>query len=215
MNPAPEPETTTLSAVGAALADRGFAVVPGFLDGAAVATLREEAVALRDGGSLREASVGRGEEKRVRAGIRGDETHWLEPADPTTAQRGYWAAMESLRATLNRELYLGLFDLEAHLARYPPGAFYKPHLDCHRGVSTRVVSAIVYLNDDWSPDDGGHLRLFTDRAAGIAGPCRDVAPESGTLVLFLSADFWHEVLPARRERFSLTGWFRRRGDTAV
>jgi SM-20-related protein len=30
------------------------------------------------------------------------------------------------------------------------------------------------------------------------------------LVTFLSARFIHEVLPARRERYSLTGWLKRR-----
>jgi SM-20-related protein len=37
-----------------------------------------------------------------------------------------------------------------------------------------------------------------------------VAPVGGTLVAFLSERFHHEVLPARRERYSLTGWFTRR-----
>ena len=37
----------------------------------------------------------------------------------------------------------------------------------------------------------------------------DVQPEAGTLVLFRSADLPHEVLPARRERWSVAGWFRR------
>jgi len=40
---------------------------------------------------------------------------------------------------------------------------------------------------------------------------QDVPPEGGTLVCFMSERFWHEVLPARRLRLSLTGWFRRRG----
>jgi SM-20-related protein len=39
---------------------------------------------------------------------------------------------------------------------------------------------------------------------------RDVLPVAGTLVCFLSDRFEHEVLPATRERLSLTGWFRRR-----
>jgi len=30
-------------------------------------------------------------------------------------------------------------------------------------------------------------------------------------VCFLSERFEHEVLPAKRERVALTGWFRRRG----
>jgi len=37
-----------------------------------------------------------------------------------------------------------------------------------------------------------------------------ISPEGGTLVAFLSGRFEHEVLPATRERYSLTGWFRRR-----
>ncbi len=36
-------------------------------------------------------------------------------------------------------------------------------------------------------------------------------PQLGTLAVFLSANLPHEVLPATRERLSLTGWFRRRG----
>jgi len=36
----------------------------------------------------------------------------------------------------------------------------------------------------------------------------DIYPRDGRLVLFLSADFEHEVLPAARERLSVAGWFR-------
>ena len=38
----------------------------------------------------------------------------------------------------------------------------------------------------------------------------EILPQSGRLVLFLSARFLHEVMPARRERLSITGWFKRR-----
>jgi SM-20-related protein len=37
----------------------------------------------------------------------------------------------------------------------------------------------------------------------------DILPLGGRLVLFLSDLIEHEVLPARRERYSITGWFRR------
>ena len=68
------------------------------------------------------------------------------------------------------------------------------------------MSAVFYLNPDWQAEQGGALRLYlTD------GSTHDVLPEAGTLVVFLSADLPHEVLPATRERLSLTGWFRRRG----
>jgi SM-20-related protein len=40
----------------------------------------------------------------------------------------------------------------------------------------------------------------------------DVVPTGGCLVVFLSGEVPHEVMPATRERLSLTGWFRRRGN---
>jgi len=205
-----EPAPTAPDEIAGALADPGYAVVPHFLDEATGLALLAEIRASRERGDLHEAAVGRGGEKQVRSEIRSDHVLWLDPAALSPAQSRYWEALETVRASLNRELFLGLFDLEAHLACYPPGAFYKAHLDCHRGVSVRTVSAILYLNRDWTPDDGGLLRLYTDREAGTSGPFLDIAPEFGKLVLFLSADFWHEVLPAKRERFSLTGWFRKR-----
>lgn len=205
-----EPAPTELGKIAAALNDLGYAVVPNFLDENICLGLLEEIRLSREGGGLREAAVGRGGEKQVHGEIRSDHVLWLDRAELSPAQACYWSALESVRISLNRELFLGLFDLEAHLACYPPGAFYKAHLDCHRGVSARTVSAILYLNRDWTPDDGGLLRLYTDREAGTLGSFADIAPEFGKLVLFLSADFWHEVLPTRRERFSLTGWFRKR-----
>jgi SM-20-related protein len=211
----PEPGSVSLADAAAALAEPGFAVVRDFLDEATVGALRDETEAFRDRGILREAAVGRGGEKGVRSEIRGDRVLWLDPLALTEPQSRYWEAMESVRVDLNRTLFLGLFDLEAHLASYAPGTFYKPHLDCHRGGSARLVSAIVYLNDRWTAEDGGQLRLYTDPEAGVSGPALDIFPEAGKLVLFRSADFWHEVLPARRERFSLTGWFRKRDDTPV
>lgn len=199
-------------AVAGALGDFGYAVVPGFLDAAAAAALRAELVAMGESGALTEAAVGRGEEREVRSEIRGDETLWLDPGRPTEVQRPYWTAMEDLRTHLNRELFLGLFDVEAHYARYPAGAFYKPHLDCHLGGSPRVVSAVLYLNPAWRPEDGGRLRFYTDPAAGIDGPALEIVPELGTLAVFLSADYWHEVLPSRRERLSVTAWLRHRSE---
>jgi SM-20-related protein len=122
----------------------------------------------------------------------------------------YLALMDGLRQGLNRELYLGLDDYECHFAWYPPGAFYQKHLDRFRDDDRRAVSAVFYLNPDWQAEQGGALRLYlADETT------RDVQPQAGSLLVFLSADLPHEVLPASRERLSLTGWFRRRGDGVV
>ena len=43
-------------------------------------------------------------------------------------------------------------------------------------------------------------------------PYLDVEPTGGTMVAFLSGRFHHEVLEAKRERMSLTGWFKTRSD---
>ena len=105
---------------------------------------------------------------------------------------------------LNRELMLGLDELEAHFAMYAPGTRYAKHRDRFRDDDARVLSSVLYLNDDWQESDGGALRLYLpDRHL-------DVYPSAGKLVLFLSADFEHEVLAATRDRLSIAGWFRRR-----
>lgn len=115
--------------------------------------------------------------------------------------------MDGLRQAINQGLFLGLEDFECHFALYPPGAFYKRHLDRFRDDDRRMVSAVLYLNEGWQPEDGGQLRMFLDGDRE-----HDVQPRAGTLVVFLSGDVPHEVLPAGRERLSLTGWFRRRGN---
>ncbi len=71
-----------------------------------------------------------------------------------------------------------------------------------------MISCILYLNPDWTPEDGGLLRIYPPDATDEAGI--DVVPHAGTFVCFLSDRIPHEVLPARRERFSLTGWMHRK-----
>jgi SM-20-related protein len=140
--------------------------------------------------------------------IRGDDTCWLE--EPLfEAERLLLADMEQLRLELNREAYLGLFDLEMHYAWYPPGAGYARHVDQLRGREDRLVSVVIYLNESWIPADGGQLRLFDAHSA------RDVEPVAGRLVAFVTAGREHAVLPTQRDRLSLTGWFRRRPQGAA
>jgi SM-20-related protein len=106
---------------------------------------------------------------------------------------------------LNRTLWLGLDDFESHFACYAPSTGYARHLDCFRDDACRTVSAVLYLNQDWLPHQGGALRLHLG-----SGSAHDIAPVGGRLVLFLSAAIEHEVRPATRARLSLAGWFRRR-----
>ncbi|HTS53452.1 MAG TPA: 2OG-Fe(II) oxygenase [Burkholderiales bacterium] len=194
--------------VADALAERGWACMHEFLPDALWRALAAEVQAEHARGRLRAAGVGRGADYRLAGDVRGDRIRWLETTAVSRPLREALSRLDALRGTLNRELQLGLFEFEGHFALYPAGAGYRIHRDQHRGSRLRVVSCVLYLNAQWEAAHGGALRLYFDEAAEQAH-C-DVLPEGGTLVCFLSERFWHEVLPARRERLSLAGWFRRR-----
>ena len=196
--------------IAESIAEHGYAIVPEFFPSSFISLLREEALALQEKGKLKQASIGQAEHNQLDNRIRGDLIHWLDHEDQVnTTQQQFSATMEALRETLNQHFYLGLFELEQHFAIYPPGAVYRKHLDQFRGNEERQVSCILYLNQDWKEEYGGQLRLYLNGEA--AEPYIDTVPMGGTLVVFLSGRFWHEVLPASRPRISLTGWFRKRG----
>ena len=171
--------------------------------------LRDECTLAFDKGDFRRAGVGRGGNLEVREEIRRDHVLWIEPGVATVEQEIWLATLETLRLALNQRFFLGLFDYEGHFAIYPTGGFYKPHLDRHAGTSDRIMTIILYLNEDWQPGDGGELKLWTTPRAR-EGEFQLIEPLMGTVVCFLAEDFWHEVLPATKQRMSITGWFRQR-----
>ena len=173
------------------------------LDPCLVQALLDNLSELREQEALHRAGVGRETAFQVRPDIRGDRIRWLSRSDPVQAR--FLDQMEILRLALNRYLFLGLFEFEAHYAHYPEGAGYKRHFDSFRGAANRVISLVAYLNHDWQPEDEGELVLYNK-----AGECvvETIAPHAGRLVLFLSEEIPHEVMPSRRDRFSIAGWFR-------
>jgi SM-20-related protein len=190
------------------LAERGFAIEGSFLPLADVAALRAEAQRRHAAGELRPARVGRGAGAQRAVSIRGDEIGWLDVASATPPERALLARFDALRLALNRALFLGLVELEAHYARYAPGAGYARHVDRFRDDDARVISLVLYLNEAWHPEDGGELRLFADAEA--REPLRTIEPRGGTLVAMRAEAIHHEVALARRERWSVAGWLRRR-----
>ncbi|UCL86796.1 2OG-Fe(II) oxygenase [Pseudomonas sp. HS-18] len=191
------------------LAEKGWSQQDAFLPDALIAELATECRARDAAGKLAAAAIGRGDGQAVREGIRGDRIQWLEPGQSKACDL-YLGALDELRRQINRSLYLGLEDFEGHFALYPPGAFYQKHLDRFRDDDRRTVSAVFYLNRDWSVEQGGELRMYFPDERTL-----DLPPLAGRLVVFLSGEFPHEVLPASHERLSLTGWFRRRGDAPL
>jgi SM-20-related protein len=195
----------TPQAIADALADPGWCVVPDYLSRDAVIALRDECLASHAAGNFHRAGVGSGHAE-IRAEIRGDQVLWIDETEAGTALKQVLDQLETLRVTVNSNLFLGLFDIELHFAVYPPGAGYRRHLDRFQDDDRRALTIILYLNTDWHDDDGGLLRFWP----GASDEVMEISPQGGTLVAFLSDRFWHEVAPTRRQRMSLTGWFRRR-----
>ena len=184
--------------IAAALETAGRIVLPACLPPALSAALRQRAVAVE--GGMSRAGIGRG--RSLNDAVRGDAIRWLGQDD--AAEAAYLAWMERLRLGLNRRLFLGLFDYEAHFAVYQPGAYYRKHLDAFPGASNRLLTTVYYLNPQWTPADGGELRIY-DLDGGLL---ENVAPEFGKMALFLSATHPHEVAATRQKRLSIAGWFR-------
>jgi SM-20-related protein len=188
---------------GAALLNCGIAVDDGFISEPRVGELIRCAERRRNRGDFMAARVGAEHRSQRREDIRGDRTCWF--AEPLfEEERALLSDLEQLRLDLNRGGYLGLFDLELHYAWYAPGTGYARHVDQPLGRGRRKVSLVLYLNESWTPDSGGELRIFDGDEA------RDIEPLAGRLVCFLTAGREHAVLPTRRDRLSVSGWFLQR-----
>ncbi len=187
------------------LAQHGWSVQESFLSTELTQSLKETLISFRENGMLKQAGIGRKNNFHIEQSIRSDEIAWFDESNLNVQQKKFLDITQQLQDAINEKLYLGLFELEIHFALYAPNAFYKRHLDQHKNQDTRVVTIIAYLNEAWRKEDGGELQLYLNDGKTII-----IYPNAGTLVCFMSAEFEHEVLPAKRERASLTGWFRKR-----
>lgn len=199
------------------LSEHHYCVIDQFLAEPMVAALHALAQTRRQAGLTHQAGTGKA--ATTNPSLRGDQIDWLESEDAHPAVQQYFALMAELQQQLNRALMLGLDSYETHFAIYPPGTGYTTHIDQFRqhrmaaAPGARTLTAIIYLNQNWPDTAGGALRLYLDtHNTPPAQEARhlDIAPLAGRLVLFLSARFWHQVLPASQDRVSVTGWFKTR-----
>jgi len=197
--------TSAAEAIADRLAADGNAVVDNFLSREEeVRRLRSAAAEAYAAGAFKKAGIGRF--RQVVEEIRGDFIQWVDPQKADAYQRALLGSLAELGRALNRRCYLGLKGMEIHQAVYPPGKGYRRHLDVLRGSNSRKVSIVLYLNESWMAEDGGILRLYLPAAGGEQS--FDIMPLGGRLACFLSEEIEHEVLPATRERYSITGWLK-------
>lgn len=105
---------------------------------------------------------------------------------------------------------LGPLHLEANLFSYEAGAFQEPHPD----LPEKVVTHVMWFNEDWKRDGGGCLRIL--RSKDPEDIAQELLPSLGWSALFVrSPHSWHSVTPvsesAPEERRALVATFHRPG----
>ena len=185
----------------------GYGMMDNFLASDEVTTLANRLRERRAMGQFRAAGIGN-QNIVVENAIRGDEILWIDEKTATSVELTFLQRIGEFVDYVNQTCYLGLRDYEFHYALYPPGTFYKRHLDQFRSDSRRKLSVICYLNTDWHETDGGQLALYLPDSEETSERQITIAPVGGQLVCFESARLEHEVLPATRERLSVTGWLK-------
>lgn len=185
------------------LLTNGISIIQDALPMATIAPLLARVASLPEY-EFNQAGTGRKQDHHVNHFVRQDHIHWLEASHPQEQLWFQW--MEGLKQHINRSLMMGLFSYECHFAQYQPGAFYKKHMDAFKGQTNRVLSTVLYLNPNWQNQYGGELVVYEkDQHNEVR---LKITPSFGTLVVFLSEAFPHEVLPANHMRYSIAGWFR-------
>jgi len=182
-----------------ALVEDGYIVLKDALSKELCSSLLQDA---QNQKSFKSAGISSTNKLHIDRSKRSDKTIWLD--EDGGAKSEYLMFSAELRDKLNQELYLGIKYYEAHYALYEEGDFYEKHLDAFKGSKNRVVTTVLYLNEEWREKDGGELVIYDKNHKKII----KVTPTSGTLVVFLSDKFPHEVLVASSKRYSIAGWFR-------
>jgi SM-20-related protein len=182
------------------LAEKGYAIVDDFLSATEVHQLLQLDDFKNALLQFKKAGIGKNAGKQINEGIRGDYIQWIDRETASSEIKIYLDRLAQLIGYINQSLFLSLKDYEVHKTVYPAGTFYKRHLDQFKKDDHRKLSVICYLNENWRAAQGGQLRMYLPDGE------QDVFPIAGKLVCFRSDRIEHEVLPASRERMSLTGW---------
>jgi SM-20-related protein len=191
---------STFELIADGIAEHGYSVADHFLNAEEVNNI----LAIKEFHDwvehFQKAGIGKDQARHINESVRGDYIKWVDNNCAPPAINVYLARLQDLIQHLNEGLFLSLKDYEVHMTVYPPGAFYKRHLDQFDRDDHRKLSVICYLNNNWRPEYGGQLRML------LPGETVDVLPNAGRFVCFRSDMIEHEVLAADRPRLSITGW---------
>lgn len=195
------------------LRDKGWFACPELVPPEIADSLREQVLLHQQSQSLKPAEIGRGAQKQARPEIRGDSILWIDFEKPTELEKTFVVWLESFKSFLNENLHLGLRTQELHYAAYPAGTGYQKHKDCFEKTDDRVLSFVLYLNKEWSPDFGGQIVIYNEQNPDQKDA--EILPIFPQCVVFLSANISHEVLFTKQVRISVTGWLKKAASSAV
>ena len=186
-------EESLFESISDDIVEKGYSIRLNALPENLTSLLLQHVIELPDE-NFKRAGIGRTKEHLINDLVRTDEISWITSNSVASCAWIKWS--ESLQAYLNRRLFLGLFSFESHFSHYAKGDFYKKHKDAFKGEDNRVLSVVVYLNQHWSAGDGGELVIYDENtpASSVVDHRRiTVTPNLGTIVVFLSEEFPHEV----------------------
>jgi SM-20-related protein len=177
----------------------GYLVVDNFISDELYADILTYFNHLKEQDGLSKAGIGASGRHQIDKTVRGDLIYWLDSKRDEQLS-DFFNLADEMVAKIKRYCFLSITDYEFHLAYYPPGTHYEKHIDQFQGRNNRMLSVLVYLNENWTPADGGQLKIYRPDTDLL------IEPVARRLVIFKSDTVEHEVLITHAGRMSLTGW---------
>ena len=201
----------------ASLAADGYYTTTGFLGADACAMMRAEAEQLYAGGEFMQSvstdAHGQTFDKEGVHAVELDGDEWDRAAWLLEYTTQVMATIPSMLNAQWPELCMSdaAYGTKLAVATAGCGSKYPKHVDNSGPPDQRKLTVIYYLNPEWAPAMGGHLRLHV---GGTEDEPVDITPEGDRVVMFWSDLCVHEVLPnlaprgdrARGDRYALTLW---------
>jgi len=201
-----------------------FVVIPNFIPTSLVKSLQKDIDFLRQDGAdqFRIAKIGQDDTNTLNENIRVAETCFIGRSKlkeyPNSHRDELYQILDTIGLDLGKKTTIALDEnlSEFLYVFYPKGGFYRRHRDAipNSASTLRQYSFLLYLNEDWTPNEKGELRIHRDTGgdflpSGEEPNYIDVPPKAGTLVLFKSDKIPHEVLNTNSKRYVVVGWYNR------
>ncbi|KAJ3307906.1 Egl nine 3 [Blyttiomyces sp. JEL0837] len=205
------------------LATVGYCYFDNFLGVDLLEGLQQACKDMVESDQVRPAAMGQGISRQVDRTYRGDLTTVIMNAEmqSSPSQYPHFASfkrkLDGIVDSLDQGLDLtltndkgfdkscGLYSKGVQIGFYNKhGARYVKHRDCSPAIPDRRITMILYLNEEWTKENGGELRLYPTNNMELSSI--DIAPLSNRLLIFCS-ELEHEVLPSYSDRYALTMWF--------